>query len=366
MAYFMRKHFTKKVFSRILIKLMHNLKIFYLYKIKSNISQKKYTPKDATIAVTYFCNSRCRMCNIWQDRNPQSLSKDNFYNLSPDLKYINLSGGEPFLHPELPEIVRIINKVSPKAKIIISSNGLATDLIIKTMKEINKIDRRVGIRISIDGLRKIHDSMRGIDGIYKSAMKTIADLKKIGIKNLGLSFTIMDENVDELKNVYNLSKDLQVELALALVQNSEIYFTKSDNQLTYIGRVKDGLNYIIKQELKSANPKRWGRAFYNYGLLKYAEKGERLLKSGAAYDSLFIDSDGNVYPSNLINLKLGSIKENKLDNIWQSEKAQAARDKIKAENITESWIICTIRGEMKKNIFKVLFWVAKNKIAPFI
>ncbi len=330
--------------------------------MKLKITQKKYTPKDATIAVTYFCNSRCRMCNIWQDKNPRSLKKEDFYNLSPDLRYINLSGGEPFLHPELPEIVRIINKVSPKAKIIISSNGLATGLIIKTMKEIKKIDSRVGIRISIDGLRKTHDRMRGIDGIYEAAMKTLAGLKIIGIKNLGLSFTIMNENADELKDIYNLSKDLQIELALALVQNSEIYFTKNDNQLTYIDKVKSGLNYIIKQELKSANPKRWGRAFYDYGLLKYAESKERLLKSGAAYDSLFIDSLGNVYPSNLINLKLGSIKKDKLDNIWRSGKAQAVRDKIEAENITESWIICTIRGEMKKNIFKVLFWVLKNKL----
>ena len=361
-AYFMRKHFPKKVFIRVLINLMHNLKIFYLYKIKPKAAQKKYTPKDATIAVTYLCNSRCAMCNIWQDKNPQSLKTEDFYNLSPSLKYINLSGGEPFLHPELPNIVRVVNKVSPKAKIIISSNGLAVDLIIKTMREIKKIDSHVGVRISIDGLEKTHDSMRGVKGIYVSAMKTVSGLKKIGIKNLGLSFTIMNENVDELKDVYNLSKDLGVELALALVQNSEIYFTKNDNQLTYINKVKDVLNYVIKQELKSANPKRWGRAFYNYGLLKYAEMGERLLKSGAAYDSLFIDSLGNVYPSNLINLKLGSIKENKLDNIWQSEKAQVVRDKIYAENITESWIICTIRGEMKKNIFKVLFWVAKNKI----
>ncbi|MCK5511102.1 glycosyltransferase [Candidatus Parcubacteria bacterium] len=361
MTRFMRKHFPKKVLSCVLIRLMHNLKIFYLYKIKSSISQKKYTPKDATIAVTYLCNSRCTMCNIWQDKNPQSLSKNDFYNLSPNLKYINLSGGEPFLHLELPEIVRIINKVSPKAKIIISSNGLATDLIIKTMKEIKKIDSRVGIRISIDGMKKTHDSMRGVNGIYEYAIKTVYRLKKINIKNLGLSFTIMNENAAELKDVYNLSKDLQIELALALVQNSEIYFTKNDNQLTYIDMVKDGLNYIIKQELKSANPKRWGRAFYNYGLLKYAEKGERLLKSGAAYDSLFIEPSGNVYPSNLINLKLGNIKKDNLNNIWQSGKARAVREKIEKENITESWIICTIRGEMKKNVFKVLFWVMKNK-----
>jgi MoaA/NifB/PqqE/SkfB family radical SAM enzyme len=188
-------------------------------------------------------------------------------------------------------------------------------------------------------------------------------LKKIGVNNLGLSFTIMNENVSELKAVYDLSKQLEVELALALVQNSDIYFNKKDNQLSYIEQAREGLNYVIGEELKSRNPKRWARAYYDFGLLRYAESGKRLLKSGAGFDSLFVDAYGNIFPSNLISLKIGNLTENKLDEIWNSAMAGKIRKKIIEENIQESWIICTIRGEMKRNIFQVLKWVFVNKIS---
>jgi len=322
---------------------------------------KKYTPRDATVAITYKCNARCQMCNIWQIEKPAELSKDVLKNLSPDIKYLNLSGGETFLHSDLPAIVKEVNRSAPKASIIISSNGLATDLIVKTMRKIHEIDSRVGVRISLDGIAKMHDEVRGVFGIYTAVIKTVKELQKIGIDNLGFSFTIMDKNVHQLKDVYNLSKEMNIELALAVVQNSDIYFGKNDNKITFIDDLKKSLDFVINSELSTWNPKRWGRAYYNYGLKLYAEKNERLLPSGASYDSLFIDPEGNVYPSNLINLKMGNIKEDSLNDIWGSLQANAVREEIETKNITESWIICTIRGEMKKHILSAGLWALKNK-----
>jgi MoaA/NifB/PqqE/SkfB family radical SAM enzyme len=306
------------------------------------------------------------MCNIWQIEEPAELSVDIFKNLSSELRYLNLSGGETFLHPNLIDIVKTVNESAPKAKIIISSNGLATDLILKSMKKIREIDSRVGVRISLDGIGKMHDEVRGIPGIYEAVMKTIKELQAIGVTDLGFSFTIMDKNVHHLKDVYKLSKKMNIELALAVVQNSDIYFSKGDNKMTFIDDLKNNLNFVIDSELKTWNPKRWGRAYYNYGLKLYAEKNKRLLPSGAGFDSLFIDPEGNIFPSNLINLKMGNIKENKLDDIWQGLQAKAVREEIETKNITESWIICTIRGEIKKHIFSAGVWAMKNKIRVMI
>jgi GT2 family glycosyltransferase/organic radical activating enzyme len=361
--YFFKKNYPKKKITRYLIGWIFAMKInlfsFFTRKIK------KYMLLDATIAITYKCNSRCRMCNIWQAENPKDLPLAYFLNLSPDLKYINLSGGEPFLRNDLDEIVKIVKQASPKAQIIISSNGLATDLIAEKMKKILEIDKKIGVRISLDGIGETHNKVRGITNIYDSALNTIEKLKKIGVKNLGLSFTIMDFNAEELPKVYDLSRNLGVELAIALVQNSDIYFSKSDNKINKIEKIENSLNYVIKKELASFSPKRWLRAYYNYGLLYYAKYRERLLPSGAGFDSSFISPDGDIFPSNLINLKVGNLSGGKLDDIWQAKDAEIARKRIEDENISESWIICTIRGEMKKNIFKIIFWIIKNKFFRF-
>ncbi len=364
LLYFMKKHHPNRFFRRNFVDLMHILKIKIITAknifFRQNIS--RYKAESATIAITYNCNSRCRMCNIWQIKNSPELSLAAFSNLSSDLKYINITGGEPFLHKDLLEIIKVINKTCPRANIIISSNGYASDLIIRQMKKILEIDKRVGVRISIDGLSDTHNKIRGVPNIFNQAMGTIGGLRKIGLVNLGLSFTIMDENIKELPEVYELARKNNLEFALALVQNSNIYFQKNSNKINFLEEVRENLNYAIKSELKSWSPKRWSRAFYNYGLKFYAEKGERLLPSGAGFDSLFIDPAGDIYPSNLINLEIGNLADDKLDNIWNSQRVNQVRAEIKNKNIKESWIICTLRGEMKKNFIKVIVWIAKNKL----
>lgn len=322
---------------------------------------KTYKPIDATIAITYRCNSRCQMCNIWQDQHPAELPLEYFRNLSPHLKHINLSGGEPFLRADLPEIVRIVKEVSPRAQIIISSNGLATELIKERIQQVLAIDPQIGVRISIDGLAPVHDKIRGIPGIFEHAIATVKMLKESGVGNLGISFTIMDDNAGELPKVYDLSRELGIEMALALVQNSDIYFQKESNRVTALAAVERDLTYLIKKELKSWKIKRWLRAFYDYGLLLYARKQERLLPTGAGKDSLFIDPSGVIYPSNLISLKLGNLGAGKLDKTWYSAEAEQTRQEMEAKHISESWIICTIRGEMRRHLPAVGWWIVKHK-----
>ena len=262
----------------------------------------------------------------------------------------------------MPEIVVRVKKISPGAKIIISSNGLATELIVENMKRILAVDKKIGVRISLDGTKEKHEAIRGIPGIYDRAIETIGRLKKIGVKNLGLSFTIMDSNIGDLPQVYNLAKNLNLQLALALVQNSEIYFGKTDNRMSRALELKRSLDYVVNKELAGGNFKNWLRAYYNYGLKHFAFTGKRLLASGAGVDSLFIDPLADVYPSNLINYKIGSILNSKLDQVWQSAEAQEIRRQIRKNHISESWIICTVRGEMKRHKAKIIAWIIKNKL----
>ena len=321
-----------------------------------------FHPKDATVAITYQCNARCTMCNIWQKKSPPVMPAEYFENLSPDLLHINISGGEPFLHPDLPAIAKIIKRKCPRASIDISSNGIATELIIDTVKKISKIDPKIGVRISLDGLKDTHDRIRGLPGVFDAAMATIAGLRKLKITNLGFGFTIQDENAGELIKVYDLARQMNLQLSLALVQNSELYFSKTSNKLNLAEKISDSLDQIIKKELSGWKLKNWLRAYFDYGLKHNFLTGLRLLPSGAGYDSMFIDPSGDVYPSMLIGLKMGNLGQEPLDKIWNSTKAGDIREKMMRESISESWVICTVRQQIRQNKFKVLWWILKNKL----
>jgi len=289
------------------------------------------------------------MCNIWKIQNPADLLLRNIEKLY-NLKYINLSGGEPFLRTDLYEIIKILKQNNPNSNIIISSNGFMTDLIVKTMQRLILIDKNIGIRISIDGNKEIHNKIRGIENSYENAINTIQKLKEINIKNLGIAFTISDYNKNELLNVYNLSKELDIEFSMSSVQNSEIYFNKKDNEILFDTQLENSINYIIYDQLKSHNIKKYLRAYFDFGLMYFLKNKKRLIPSDSGNFSVFIDSCGDIYPSNLINEKLGNLQDTNLEDLYYKS------------NIEEHFSICNTRGSMKKYFYKVIYWIIKEKI----
>jgi MoaA/NifB/PqqE/SkfB family radical SAM enzyme len=311
---------------------------------------KKSSIQSAVLAITYKCNLKCKMCNIWQDPNPSDISLDYLDNLK-DLKYINLSGGEPFLKENFVDLIKKLKENNPQSNIIISTNGYARDLIMRSVKKIITIDPNIGIRVSLDGIGDLHNKIRGLDNAYEMAIKTIEGLQKIGIENLGVAFTLMPENKNEIKKVYKLSKELDIQFSISSVQNSDIYFNKDNNNLSFDSQIDKDLNYIIKKELKSWNFKRWLRAYFIFGLKYYIETKKRLIPSDTGEFSVFIDVEGEIYPSNLVSKKLGNIKDTNLNDL-----------KYKNQATNDHWTVCTIRGAMKKYWYKVIFWVLKNKI----
>ena len=102
-------------------------------------------PTDASIILTYRCPMRCKMCNIWQNpTNKAEEIKASDLKSLPKLKFINLTGGEPFVREDLAEIIEECYKHSPR--IVISTSGWYEERVI----EIAKRFPNIGIRISIE------------------------------------------------------------------------------------------------------------------------------------------------------------------------------------------------------------------------
>src|SRR5574344_2555867 len=114
-----------------------------------------------TVIVTYRCNAKCNMCNVWQNptKPTEEITLDDIKKL-PEMAFTNITGGEPFIREDVPDIVRELYKKSDR--IVISTNGYFTDRIIALCKEFPNI----GIRISIEGLEKTNNEIRGLNDGY--------------------------------------------------------------------------------------------------------------------------------------------------------------------------------------------------------
>ena len=152
---------------------------------------KKTTPLIAGLTVTNKCNLRCCHCRI-TDREAEDLSfeetitiLDSFYKEGGRTVY--LQGGEPFIwHDRQHNLEDIVEYAHEKGFLaaIIYTNGT---MPIKTSADT--------VFISVDGLQKTHDFLRG--NTFDKIMKNIQESKH---PSLYINYTINSYNREEIKN----------------------------------------------------------------------------------------------------------------------------------------------------------------------
>ena len=318
-------------------------------------------PTDMCIITTYRCPMRCKMCNIWDnptDKDKEITSEE--IKLLPNVKFINLTGGEPFIREDLDKIVEVCFAKSPR--VVISTSGWYEDKVIALAKKFPNI----GIRISIEGLACKNDELRGHTGGFDKGLRTLLTLKEMGLKDIGFGCTVSNNNSADMLSLYQLSKSLGLEFATAAFHNS-YYFHKEDNVITNKEEVCGNFEKLVNMQLQENHPKSWFRAFFNMGLINYIEGNRRMLPCEAGMVNFFVEPYGDVYPCNGLEdkywkLPMGNIRETPdFQKIWNSEQAQKVREMVK-KCPKNCWMVGTASPVMKKYIKYPFQWAVKNKI----
>ncbi|MFX1344669.1 MAG: radical SAM protein [Promethearchaeota archaeon] len=153
------------------------------------LKQISNLPRNVTLQLTEACNLRCKMCYYWGEtgcysnaekgRKPEILDfeilKPVLHYLSPIKPFYSLFGGEPFLYPQLEELVLTVKGLGSFIDTPTNGTMLAehASMLVRTGFD--------SVRVSIDGPREINDTQRG-KGSYDRAMAGIETLykKKLG------------------------------------------------------------------------------------------------------------------------------------------------------------------------------------------
>jgi MoaA/NifB/PqqE/SkfB family radical SAM enzyme len=308
----------------------------------------------ASIIVTYRCNAKCHMCNTWQfpSKKDEEIGIDVYEKL-PFMKTVNVTGGEPFLREDLEDIINVLRRKTNR--LVISSNGFFTERILSLFRK----RKNIGIRISIEGLPKANDELRGIKDGFDRGIRTLIELHHMGVKDIGFGITISDRNAKDMIELYHLSKMMGLEFATAAIHNS-FYFHKFDNKFQNPEVAIEELKKLIDELLKSRKIKDWFRAYFNYGLINYIKGSPRLLPCEMGHDSFFLDPTGEIFPCNVMEESMGNLKEKPFGEIWNSDKAKKVREKVKSCP-NNCWMIGSVSQQMKKNIMVPLKWIIKHK-----
>lgn len=315
---------------------------------------------NGTVIVTYRCNARCTMCNRYKcpSKPDEEISLETIKKL-PKMYFTNITGGEPFIREDLPEIVRELYKKSDR--IVISTNGFFTDRIIKLCEEFPN----VGIRISIEGLEETNNKIRGLDDGFNKGYSTLKKLVEMKHPDVGFGMTVQDANAKDLVSLYDLSNELDMEFATASLHNS-FYFVEAKNIIKDRMMVAKEFEDLVNKLLHSNSPKKWFRAYFNHGLINYIFGQKRLLPCDMAFDTFFIDPYGDIMPCNGTKDKqvMGNLNDCTWDELWNSEQAEKVRNVVRHCD-RNCWMIGSVSPAMHKYIWKPAWWVIKHKFLRF-
>lgn len=315
---------------------------------------------NGTVIVTYRCNAKCTMCNRYKvpSKPEEEISIETIKKL-PEMYFTNITGGEPFIRDDLKDIVRELLKKSDR--IVISTNGFFTDRIVELCKEFPQ----VGIRISIEGLEKTNNEIRGLDDGFNRGYATLKKLVDMGMKDVGFGMTVQDRNAADLVPLYNISDELGMEFATASLHNS-FYFVESNNIIKDRLTVAQNFEDLVNRLLDSNSPKKWFRAYFNHGLINYIFSQKRLLPCDMSFDTFFIDPYGDVMPCNGTKEKqvMGNLNRQSWEELWNSEQAEKVRSFVRNCD-RNCWMIGSVSPAMHKYIYKPAAWVIKHKFLRF-
>ena len=164
------------------------------YRMNRWFGYKRFNPITLTYSVTAACQSRCKTCQIGQmfcndpTRPEKDLKLDEIEKIFKTMKpvyFFNMSGGEPFMRKDLPEIVRLACKYLKPRVVHTPTNAILSDRIIEYSEKIINIVREYDptvpftVKPSIDGVGELHDEIRGVKGNFKKLLQTIEGLKKL-------------------------------------------------------------------------------------------------------------------------------------------------------------------------------------------
>lgn len=161
--------------------------------------------------VTQRCNLKCVHCySRSEDKSyANELSTEEGIQLLDDLAQFGspvvlFSGGEPLIRPDILTLIRHATDSGMRA--VLSTNGTLIDnRLAAKLKDIGL--SYVGI--SLDGLTKVHDAFRGVNGTFDKVIRAIQNCKEVGLK-VGLRFTINKRNFQEIDGIFDLVEEQQI------------------------------------------------------------------------------------------------------------------------------------------------------------
>ncbi|MFH1641363.1 MAG: radical SAM protein [Nanoarchaeota archaeon] len=351
-------------------------KIAYLKLVKYLFNKNTKGPVQLIHFITSKCNAKCKHCFYWKNLNQNTDLKlkeiNKITKTLPDLYFLLISGGEPFLRKDFVDIVTSYYKNTNLVELTVPTNGLLTHKIINDSKQIleNCPGLELNIVISLDGKEEIHDQIRGVPGCFNKAVKSLFELKELKKKykclKVSIVSTLMSVNQKEMSALYKYVKyDLKPDVfSVNLIRSTPKKPNLKNVNLDYFKEILKLEEYELKKGKGfKGKVRNMMHKLRTKIIIDTIEKKKYVIPCYAAKLTGVLSEDGTVYPCEMLGKEIGNIKDFDYDlrKVWGSKEAKNYRKFIK-----KTKCFCTHECFLRINIlFNPMFLIKsyiKNKM----
>jgi len=331
----------------------------YNKTIAHNRFRRPHYPRFVTYIITYRCNMHCVMCTIPSLKSSEELDLHQIQAIFSQLKgldAVRITGGEPFIRRDLPDVVNVILRSAHPKRVIISTNALLGDRITDTVKHVHS-PHRMHFEISLDGIGDEHDLVRGGKGAFQEAMNTLHRVSELRMQegfNVNVSQVIMDEKgfitYFELQALLD-PLGIDIYPVIAYDANTALYSKK--NRITdpadaylynahFKGKLRDFLLTLIRKDSYRERGTWMAKRYYLMGIYHRLINGVDMPNPRciALYSHLRINPDGTV-PVCMHNSHIvGNLSANGFEEVWFGKKIKPQREWVNM--CPGCWVGCEI------------------------
>ena len=331
----------------------------------ANLSRPR-SPFKLSFAITYACNMRCKMCNIWKkERSREELDLkriEEFFRRLKNVFWLGITGGEPFLRPDVADIARLaVERCRRLDTLHFATNAQLGTRILETVAGLKRIKRppRLVFTISLDGPRALHDSIRGAPGSWDRAVGVFRELKKTPGVKAQIGFTISEHNAGrfaeafaELKSAWPPLKfdDINVNV----FQRSSFYYENEKMSPPQPAAVLGEIARILALDRDSFSVNNFLRRTYLRLYPRFLRTGKSPLPCQALSSTCFLDPYGDLYPCAVYKKKLLNVAQMRDDfeTEWSSSGARALARECAGNACPGCWSPCDAFSAIGGSLFQ--------------
>lgn len=300
--------------------------------------------------VTNRCNARCAFCFIDFDspdafKGELTLEEiDRFSRtLGPQLKNVNLTGGEPFARKDILDIARLYYRNTEIESIFITSNGSLPERVSRFSEEIGAEfpDRKLFFSFSIDARAEKHDRIRCIPGLFEKCLQSyraVRDGPSNAVANVAI--TVSHSNHDGVLDLYDhLVRDQGVTSITCTAVRDEGVYRIPEAKKKQIHDAYSALSMAIEVDIKSGRLEGYDPSTMQGRMMNRKNGLMNEIIRDIYMDNHFVaqcqagsllgivNANGLVRPCETLDIDFGNLRDNDLDfmRIWSSGEAREMR-----------------------------------------